>query len=363
VSQASLIRRGILLAAFALSSSAGIAKMAANQIPASVLVVVNTGRVEGKQRNDHSLVLVDPASGKVVGRVPITGAGLPHEVSVSDDGKLAFVTNTDYGASNPLPADFISVVDLVALKELHHIETGLGSYPHGVAFAKGKVYFTDEGYRVIGRYDPLSYQSDWMLGTGQHNMHNLIVTKDANAMFTSNSDSNSVTVVQRNLNPQPIAKVSGDPLNQWSVSFIPVGKAPDGNAMSPDEKEIWQTNRDDGDLSIIDVASKKVLETIKLNAKNPIRVKFTQDGKRVLIVCNSEGGEALILDSAARKEIKRIKVGDHPHALLVAPDGLHAYVSNEGGNDVAIIDLQTIELSGRITTGDGPEAMAWRGSR
>ena len=133
--------------------------------------------------------------------------------------------------------------------------------------------------------------------------------------------------------------------------------------MSPDEKEIWQTNRDDGDLSIIDVASKKGSETIKLNVKNPIRVKFTQDGKRVLIMCNSEGGEVLILDSAARKEIKRMKVGDHPHALLVAPDGLHAYVSNEGGNDVAIIDLKTIELSGRITTGDGPEAMAWTESR
>ena len=45
----------------------------------------------------------------------------------------------------------------------------------------------------------------------------------------------------------------------------------------------------------------------------------------------------------------------------MAPDGARAYVAVAGDNQVAIIDLKTLEPMGRISTGAGPDGMAWAG--
>src|SRR6266576_5856899 len=122
---------------FVLLASAGLT---AAQTPSPALLVLN--------KEDAILAIIDPASQKIVGRVP-TGEG-PHEVTVSSDGKLAFVGN--YG-SGPNPGHTISVIDLVTQKELHRVDLGPLRRPHGIAYADGKVYFTAEVNKLIGRYD------------------------------------------------------------------------------------------------------------------------------------------------------------------------------------------------------------------
>src|SRR5260221_12518318 len=108
--------------------AAAIAIAAGAETPSTALLVLN--------KEEAVLAIVDPASGKVVGRVP-TGEG-PHEMTVSSDGKLAFVGN--YGARTP--GNSISVIDLVAQKELRRVDLGPLRRPHGITFAEGKVYFT-----------------------------------------------------------------------------------------------------------------------------------------------------------------------------------------------------------------------------
>src|ERR1700723_3024489 len=115
-------------------SAALIGGVAAAQTPSPALVVDTRGA------GAHTLTIIDPAIDKVVASVPISGAGMPHEVAVSADGKLAYVTDTGFDDADPTdnpdgtPASFISVVDLVAQKELGHIQTGPGSFPHGIVF-------------------------------------------------------------------------------------------------------------------------------------------------------------------------------------------------------------------------------------
>src|SRR5271166_1440623 len=58
------------------------------------------------EKDDSVLAIVDPATLKVVGRVP-TGP-IPHEVAVSEDGKIAVATN--YGAHQD--GTTLSVIDL-----------------------------------------------------------------------------------------------------------------------------------------------------------------------------------------------------------------------------------------------------------
>src|SRR6186997_1265576 len=106
-------------------------------------------------KEDATLVTVDPASGKILGTVP-TGEG-PHEVTVSADGKTAFVGN--YGGASG-PGNTISVVDLGAMKELRRFDASPLRRPHGMFFTDGKLYFTAETNRLVGRYDPASNQID-----------------------------------------------------------------------------------------------------------------------------------------------------------------------------------------------------------
>ena len=305
----------------------------AAETPSPALLVLN--------KADRALAIVDPASGKVAARVSV-GEG-PHEVTVSTDGKFAFVGN--YGQQTP--GNTISVIDLVAQKELRRVDLGPLRRPHGMFFAAGKVYFTAEANRLIARYDPITNQIDWLFGTGQASTHMVIANPAASRLFTSNIGSDSVSAIER---------VSGPA--GWTETVIPVGKGPEGIDWSPDGKEIWSATGGDGGVSIIDVETKKVIQTLSVGSKRTNRLKFTPDGNLVLL-SDSQGGELIVLDRATKKERARIAMGRNPEGILMEPGGARAYVAQEGANDVAIVDLKTLTVSGHISTGNGPDGMAW----
>src|SRR5215510_11021638 len=105
--------------------------LAAAELPSLTLLVGN--------KDENSMVFVDPATNKVLGKVP-TGNG-PHEIAASTDGKLAFVAN--YG-TGPAPGSTISVIDVVNQRELRKVDISPLQRPHGLWFAGGKLYFTAE---------------------------------------------------------------------------------------------------------------------------------------------------------------------------------------------------------------------------
>ena len=303
------------------------------QTPSLALLVLD--------KEDNMLSIIDPANSKTVARIP-TGEG-PHEITVSEDGKLAFVAN--YGARTP--GNTISVMDLVAQKELRRVDLGALRRPHGITFAEGKVWFTAEQNRVIARYDPAANQVDWLLGIGQNGTHMLACSKDHSQIFTSNIGSDSITQLQR-----------GSDSYNWSAANIAVGKGPEGGDISPDGREFWAANSNDGSISIIDVAGKKVVQTLEVGTGRSNRLKFTPDGKLVL-VSDLSNNTLVILDAASRKEVKRLNPGRQPEGILIVPDGSRAYVATAGENAVAILDLKTLEVTARISTGKGPDGMAW----
>lgn len=76
--------------------------------------------------------------------------------------------------------------------------------------------------------------------------------------------------------------------------MIPVGTGPEGIDWSPDGREIWSAS---GGVSIIDVNKKKVLPTLSVGSKRTNRLKFTPDGKLVLL-SDRDGGQLIVLDRA-----------------------------------------------------------------
>jgi len=283
-------------------------------------------------RNASALAFVDPASGKILGRVPVGKD--PHEVAVTPDGRTAFVASPGVG---------ISVIDVPAMKELRRIDTGTLSAPHDVLFAGGKLYFTAEGYKTIGRYDPAANKIEWMLGIGQDGTHMMTLARDMTTMWVPNRGSNSVSVIDG---------VSAGP-PKWRITAIPLpGKTPEGIDLSPDGRELWAATRGDGGVSIIDTASRKVIQSFNLGLTDANRLKFTPDGK--VLILDGGTGRLSILDAASRKEIKRLQVapGDSGDGgVYIMPDGSRAYLGLRDDHSVVGVDLKTLEIASRWSMG------------
>ncbi len=321
------------------------------------------------EKAQNTLVVVDPGSLTIVARIPVGND--PHEVAVSDDGRTAYISN--YGGGKT-----ISVVDLAAQKPLPAIDLGALTAPHGLEFIGGKLYFTAEGAKVVGRYDPSSQKIDWVVGTGQDRTHMVVVSRDLKTVFTSNVSSATVSIIaQRAAQMGPGGRGAGGPPGgpggrggppggrgrggppaaDWQVTNVAVGRGSEGFDLAPDGKELWVANAQDETVSVIDVASRKVVATLP-STKAANRLKFTLDGKYVFI-SDLNGSEMLVLDAQARKEYKRIALAGNSEGIVMAPDGAHAYTTLNSRDAVAVIDLKTMTATGEVKTGKGPDGLAW----
>jgi YVTN family beta-propeller protein len=191
-------------------------------------------------------------------------------------------------------------------------------------------------------------------------------------IITTNVSSATVSIIEKvtiNSGPPPGAPTGmpmrpppggpmGTPRTDWNETVIPVGRGSEGFDVSPDGKELWVANAQDGTVSIIDVVAKKVTQTLLANVRGANRLKFTLDGKLVFI--SSLGGpDVTVLDAATRKEIKRIPVGHGAAGILMQPDGTRVYVACSPDDYVAVIDLKSLRVTGHIDAGHEPDGLAW----
>ena len=73
--------------------------------------------------------------------------------------------------------------------------------PHGLVFVNSKLWFTAEGSKAIGRYDPSTNKIEWSMGTGQDRTHMIYVTNNAKKIYTTNVASGTVSILQDTIMP------------------------------------------------------------------------------------------------------------------------------------------------------------------
>ncbi len=314
-------------------------------------------------KHDHTLSVIDPTTLQTLYTLPVGPD--PHEVIASTDGTRAYVSNYGFGAYHTL-----AVLDLVHHNALPSIDLGPLNGPHGLDFAGGKLYFTAEGAKVIGRYDPATQKVDWILGTGQNRTHMIYVLPDLQHIITSNVASGTVSLIDlqtMHMGPppqherpsaNPTSRPSAQDRKDWNETVIPVGHGSEGFDLSPDHKEIWVANAQDGTISIIDYAAKNVIETLHPDVLCANRLKFTPDGKQVLVSLLGNP-DLVILDAHTRKVIKRLPIGTGAAGILMDPTHNRAFVANTPDNKITVIDLNTFTISGHIPNINEPDGMAW----
>jgi YVTN family beta-propeller protein len=303
-------------------------------------------------KGDQTLSIVDPATGEVVWRAP-SGPD-PHEVVASADATRAYI-------SNYVPHNTLSVIDLVNRKALPTIDLGPLRNPHGLDFAGGKVWFTAEGASAIGRYDPATNRVDWTFRTGQDRTHMIHVSPDLKRVLTSNVSSGTLSIIDQRVGTASGGS-PGSPSAGWEQTVVPTGGGVEGFDVSPDGREAWTANARDGTISIVDLASKRVVQTIDAGVRSANRLKFTPDGGRVLVSMLANP-EVVVFDVGSRKEVKRVRVGRGAAGIQMQPDGARAYVACTPDDYVAIIDLRSLEVVGHISAGRQPDGLAWAAGR
>ena len=312
-------------------------------LAAETLIVLN--------KADSTAMLIDSERATVVATLP-TGVG-PHEVDVTPSSGVAVVTN--YGRAGA-PGSTLTTISMRDAKVVKTIDLGAYQKPHGIVAVDDKTaYVTAEAQRAVLAVDLEAGRVVKAVETGQDVSHMLAPWRHAQ-MFVSNIGSGSVSVVS----------FAGD-----ASATIPTGRGTEGIAVLPDGSEVWVTNREDGTVSVIDPRRRTIVATLRAGAF-PIRAKATPDGRRVL-VSNARSGDLSVVDVKERKEVRRIRFdvapagdkqgrllpfeGPIPIGIAVARNGKRAYVALSGADVVAVIDLQRLEVIGRLPTGKEPDGI------
>jgi YVTN family beta-propeller protein len=204
------------------------------------------------------------------------------------------------------------------------------------------------------------------------------------------------------------------------LSAVSPSVAADAHAAPPPSTavRVYVSNELGGDLSVIDAASGKVVDTIAVG-KRPRGLHVTRDGKtvfvalsgspiagphvkdkdlppadkkadgigvvdvatgkftgkiasgsdpegfamsrdeRLLFVSNEDEGETSIVDVSAGKVAQTVKVGAEPEGVTLSPDGRRVYVTCETTNDVHVIDVATRAVVAKFETAYRPRGIAF----
>ncbi len=147
---------------------------------------------------------------------------------------------------------------------------------------------------------------------------------------------------------------------------VRVGVSPYELALTPDGKRLFASNWGDKSVSVVDVASLKVIKTIPVGF-NPNDMVLTADG-RLFVACSNEN-TVYVIDSRTLEVLETIStalypkapVGSTPNALAVDQKRHLLFVANADNNDVAVVDIHKRETStvlGFIPAGWYPSALA-----
>lgn len=313
--------------------------------PSGIAVVVN-------QQSDTASI-VDLATYKAV-HVPV-GNG-PHESAVSPNGKRAVVTN--YFKQGTGPGSSLSVLDLDTKKEIKRIDLDRQAMPHGVEWVDDRrVVCTDERNKRLLLVDVEAGKVEREYVTGQGGSHMLSLNLKTNRLVSSNMGGGSVTIF--------------DFKSGAKLETVTTGKECEGVGIAPNGKTIWAGNRAEDTISVIDMATRKVIKEIDSKGF-PYRVQFTPNGKWALIP-HAMSGELVVCDVEKMEVVRRIKVGStgvkvtvpNPSPAGVWPyaDSNFALVTIRNDNSVVIVDLHHGETLGRIEVQKSPDGVAMRPAR
>jgi YVTN family beta-propeller protein len=244
----------------------------------------------------NSLTRIDPATGKPIGTIFVSD---PYNMYYTPDGKYAIVV-----AERMQRLNFFDAADMklylslfVPCKGVDHMDFSAdGRYLiASCEFDSALVKVDIPQLKVVGR-----------LVLDRHGMpQDVKLSPDGAVFYVADMMAGGVHLID------------GDDLRE--IGFVPTGKGSHGLYVSRDSRVLYVSNRDEGSVSLIDFATRKVRNKWQLPGKaSPDMGGVSADGK-VLWLSGRYHGEVYAIDTGSGKLLARIPVGREPHGLCVYP--------------------------------------------
>jgi YVTN family beta-propeller protein len=215
--------------------------------------------------------------------------------------------------------------------------------------------------------------------------HNAVFSPDGQEVWTSQMTSPGSVLVL-------------DASNLQAKTTIPVGDEPAEVTFAPDGRHAFVANSGSDSVSIIDVGSKMVVETIEVG-ENPVGAWPGSDGVMYvdneagksltaidastldvvqtydlgftpamaavspaseLWVTDTDNGKVVIYSATDNDRVGEIATGDDAHAIVFSPDDQTAYVTNQHADTVSVIDVASRAVVDTIEVGSKPNGVVFR---
>ena len=304
-------------------------------------------------KSGDSVWRLSPRDGHKTGEFR-TGEG-PHEIAVAANGRFALVSN--YGRETS--GNTLSVLDLVGGKPTRGIDLGEHGAPHGLRLLPGdqRALVTTEGSASLLVVDIASGRVERVIDVGGGTGHMLALSPDSKFAYVTKINAGSVSRIDL---------ASGRKTHERAA-----GKGAEGVAVSPDGREVWVANREDGTLTVHDPDTLALRR--RMSSKGfPIRVTFANDGRHALVV-NARTASMAVFDTRTRLRIATVELAEAgmdynqtmlgraalPIGVMVDPVRPRAYVAISGGDRVAVIDTRTWKIAEHWPAGREPDSLGF----
>lgn len=307
---------------------------------------LGTGFLLVANKGDNALGIIDPIAGRQLLEIP-EGGVTGHEVTVSPDGRLAYVPiygNSGVGMPGTDGGNLV-VIDLIAHKIVGNVDFGKGVRPHLPVFGpkNGLLYVSTELNQSLTIIDPATLKIVGSVPTGQAESHMFAITRDGRRAYTANVGPGSVSVL--------------DLQAKKVITVIPVSGHVQRISLAADDSMAFTSDVTKPQLAVIDTATNKIKTWVPLPGLG-YGSAATSDGKWLLIALPLVN-KLCVVDLAALKVARTIDVPVKPQEVLLSPDNKKAYVSIDQSGKVAVVNLSDWTLEKIIDAGKGADGLAW----
>ncbi len=242
------------------------------------------------------LTMIDPATGKEGETIHVDD---PYNMYYTPDGKYAVVMAEREKRIDFRDAQSMQVVKRVPVdcRGVNHADFSIdGRYMIATCEFSSELIKVDVAAQKVLAHLPL---------TPKGMPQDCRISPDGKRFYVANMDSNGVHVID------------GDAFRQ--VNFIPTGKGAHGLYFSRDAKVLYISNRGEGSVSVMDLATEKLIAKWQIpGGGSPDMGGVSADGKS-LWLSGRYNSEVYVFDTSNGNLRARIKVGESPHGLCVYP--------------------------------------------
>ena len=276
---------------------------------------------------DNSVSVIDIGTATVVATVPVAAG--PHGMSAAPDGRTVYVSGD--GSSE------VSVIDTGTDRVARKIE--VGKAPHGLAMTPdGKLLLV--GVYGEDRVAFVDTVTQAVVGTAPvPKPHTIAIRPDGKVAYVASQEPGKFALVVVDLDVRSAART------------LPLEKTPRDLEFGHDGKALYFTMAGVNAIAVLDPVSDKIVAQIPTGASPHIAGFFRGVSAGTAVVQGP--GELQLFDPSTNTALRAIAVGKQPHWMAATSDGKWIYVTNEGSNDVTVVDPASGKTS-TIAVGNAP---------